>query len=78
MSRRWDPFLKHPYTKLRDLGFGPECQSWPVGTANFLLAQITVAAINSGTDLPGMTRTIRSLVKENRRKPAHTETAPTM
>jgi hypothetical protein len=44
----WDPYLKYPYTRLRDLGFPPEVQTYDKHAANELLAQVAVASINSG------------------------------
>jgi hypothetical protein len=71
----WKAFLKHPYTTLRSLGFPPSIQEMTVENANFLLAQITLAAINTGGDLPGTARSLREMTRERRpKRPTHKET----
>lgn len=51
----WDPYLKYPYTRLRDLGFDPLVQMLDKDDANALLAQVAVAAITSGQSTTAVT-----------------------
>lgn len=71
----WDPFLKYPYTKLRDLGFGPDIQRLPIGQANQVLAELAVAAINAGTTTTEEATSLQDLAHKRRKR--RTEKAPT-
>jgi hypothetical protein len=57
-TKIWDPYLKYPYTRLRDLGFPPVVQTMSKEDANDLLAQVAVAAINSGVSAAARTKQI--------------------
>ena len=65
-SDPWKPYLKHPYTALRDLGFPPEVQAFPADQANMLLAQIAMAAINSGKSAEEVAATMTYLTPKSR------------
>jgi hypothetical protein len=58
MRNDWDPYLKYPYTRLRDLGFPHTVQSLSKDDANAVLAQVALAAINSQTSPTAVTKQV--------------------
>lgn len=74
MGNEWKPFIKHPWTSLRDLGVNPAVQVGGEAYGHALLATICGEIARSGLEPPPACRPPKPRAKRD--TVAETATAP--